>query len=129
MKNLAGQSKQATIQVRSILGDIQKGITSSVMLTEEAVKRVASGRHQAGIAERTIRDLSDNIEESIRAFQQIVAGSGQQQIGFDQVTQAFRNIGVASQQTAASTKQLEKAAANLNTLALQLREAVARYRI
>jgi methyl-accepting chemotaxis protein len=129
MKNLAGRSKDATVQVRSILGDIQKGITSSVMLTEEAVKRVESGRHQVGIAERTIRELTESIEESIRAFQQIVAGSGQQQIGFEQVTQAFRNIGIATQQTAASTKQMEKAASNLNGLAMQLRESVERYRI
>jgi methyl-accepting chemotaxis protein len=127
MKNLAGQSKQATVQVRSILGDIQKGITNSVMLTEEAVKRVESGRQQATVAERTIQQLTENIEESIRAFQQIVGGSSQQQIGFEQVTQAFRNIGIASQETAASTKQSEKAAANLSALAQQLRTTVERY--
>ncbi len=129
MKNLARQSKNATVQVRSILGDIQKGITSSVMLTEEAVKRVESGRQQATIAEETIRELTRNIDESTRAFQQIVAGSNQQQIGFEQVIQAFRNIGAASQHTAASIKQLEKAVDNLNSLAIQLREAVERYRI
>ncbi len=129
MKNLAAQSKQATVQVRSILGDIQKGITGSVMLTEEAVKRVESGRKQAATAENTIRGLNDSIEESVRAFQQIVGGSSQQQIGFEQVTQAFRNIGIASQQTASSTKQLEKAAANLSTLAQQLGAAVERYKV
>jgi methyl-accepting chemotaxis protein len=129
MKNLAGQSKQATSQVRGILGDIQKGITSSVMLTEEAVKRADSGRQQATVADQTIRKLTDSIEESVRAFQQIVGGSSQQQIGFEQVTHAFRNIAVASQQTATSTKQSEKAAANLSGLAQELRSAVARYRI
>ncbi len=129
MKNLAGQSKQATVQVRSILGDIQKAITSSVMLTEEAVKRVESGRQQANVADRTIRELTGNIEESVRAFQQIVGGSSQQQIGFEQVTEAFRNIGTASQETASGTKQSEKAAANLNALSQQLRRAVEKYRI
>jgi methyl-accepting chemotaxis protein len=129
MKNLAAQSKQATVQVRAILGDIQKAITSSVMLTEEAVKRVEAGRQQADVADRTIRELTDNIEESVRAFQQIVGGSSQQQIGFEQVTQAFRNIGIASQETATSTRQSEKAAANLNVLSLQLRAAVEKYRI
>jgi methyl-accepting chemotaxis protein len=129
MKNLAGQSKQATIQVRSILGDIQRGITTSVMMTEEAVKRAESGREQASQAERTIQDLTENTEESIRAFQQIVGGSGQQQIGFEQVTQAFRNIGIASQETATSTKQLEKAASNLTALSMQLREAVGIYKL
>jgi methyl-accepting chemotaxis protein len=129
MKNLAAQSKQATVQVRGILGDIQKGITSSVMLTEEAVKRADSGRQQAGVADQTIRKLTDNIEESVRAFQQIVGGSSQQQIGFEQVIHAFRNIGVASQQTATSTKQSEKAAANLSALAQELRGTVARYQL
>jgi methyl-accepting chemotaxis protein len=129
MKNLAAQSKQATVQVRSILGDIQKAINSSVMLTEEAVKRVEAGRQQAGVADRTIRELTDNIDESVQAFQQIVGGSSQQQIGFEQVTQAFRNIGIASQETATSTKQSEKAAANLNALSLQLRAAVEKYRL
>jgi methyl-accepting chemotaxis protein len=129
MKNLAAQSKQATVQVRAILGDIQKGITSSVMLTEEAVKRADSGRQQAGVSDQTIRKLTENIEESVRAFQQIVGGSSQQQIGFEQVIHAFRNISVASQQTATSTKQSEKAAANLSTLAQELRGAVARYQL
>jgi methyl-accepting chemotaxis protein len=129
MKNLAAQSKQATVQIRSILGDIQKGINTSVMLTEEAVKRGESGRQQSQVADRTIRQLTENLEESIRAFQQIVAGSNQQQIGFEQVTQAFRNIGIASQETATSTKQSEKAAANLSALAQQLRAVVGRYRV
>jgi methyl-accepting chemotaxis protein len=40
IKNLADQSKAATVQVKTILGDIQKEINTSVMLTEEAVKRV-----------------------------------------------------------------------------------------
>jgi methyl-accepting chemotaxis protein len=129
MKNLAAQSKQATVQVRGILGDIQKGITTSVMLTEEAVKRADSGRQQANVADQTIRKLTDSVEESVRAFQQIVGGSSQQQIGFEQVTHAFRNISVATQQTATSTKQSEKAASNLSSLAQELRSAVARYRV
>src|SRR5206468_8142790 len=56
IKNLAGQSKEATVQVKSILGAIQKGINSSVMLTEEAVKRVDLGKQQADLAASTIHE-------------------------------------------------------------------------
>ncbi len=129
VKNLADQSKEATIQVRGILGDIQKGINSSVMLTEEAVKRVESGKQQADVANSTIRTMTDSIQQSVQAFQQIVAGSNQQQIGFTQVMQAVRDIGQASQQTAASTQQLEKAALNLTALSQQLQKAVEIYRL
>ena len=129
IKNLADQSKEATVQVRSILGEIQKGINTSVMLTEEAVKRSETGKQHADIADRTIRQLTDSIQQSVQAFQQIMAGSNQQQIGFDQVAQAVRSISQASEQTAGSTKQLEQAAANVNALAQQLSKAVERYRI
>lgn len=128
MKNLAEQSKQATVQVRTILEDIQKGINNSVMLTEEAVKRVESGKRQADVGERTIREMSGSLQESIQAFQQILGATNQQQIGLEQVTQALKDIRQASEQTAVSTSQLEKAAANLNALGQQLRKAMERYR-
>jgi methyl-accepting chemotaxis protein len=65
----------------------------------------------------------------VQAFQQIVAGANQQQIGFTQVMQAVRDIGQASQQSAASTSQLEKSAVNMTALAQQLQKAVERYRV
>jgi len=129
LKNLADQSREATVQVRSILGDIQKGINTSVMLTEEAVKRVDKGKEQADVADGAIREMTGNIQQSVQAFQQILAGSNQQQIGFTQVMQAVRDIGQASQQSAVSTSQLEKAALNLTALSQQLQKAVERYRV
>ncbi len=128
IKNLADQAKEATGKVRSILGDIQKGINTSVMLTEEVVKRVDSGKKQSDVVERTIRHMAESLSASIQAFQQITAATGQQQIGFDQVTQALKNIRQAAGQTAVSTSQLEKAATNLAGLGQQLSKNVERYR-
>ena len=129
VKNLADQAKESTVQVRSILGDIQKGITRSVMLTEEAVKRVESGKKQAEVSERTIRELADTTVESVQAFQQIIATTNQQQIGYDQVTQALQDIRRSSEQTAVGTSQLEKATSSLTALSQQLRKAVERFQI
>ena len=129
MKNLSEQAKQSTVQVRSILGEIQKGINSAVMLTEEAVKRVESGKQQTDVAERTIRQMAETTQQSVSAFQQIVAATGQQHIGFEQVGAALVNIRQATEQTAAGTGQLEKATASLNALGQQLRKSVERYKI
>ncbi|HYD64970.1 MAG TPA: methyl-accepting chemotaxis protein, partial [Azospirillum sp.] len=93
------------------------------------VKRVAAGRRQADSTQATIRTMADNIHESVLAFQQIVAGTNQQQIGLEQVIQALQNIRQASTQTAAGTRQLEGAAANLNDLGQGLVEAVRNYRV
>jgi methyl-accepting chemotaxis protein len=129
MKHLADQAKSATVQVRSILEEIQKGINTSVMLTEEAVKRVESGKERADVVEGTIRQMDESIQESVGAFQQIVASTNQQQIGFEQVSQAMKNFRQTTEQTVVSTNQLEKAAANINALSQQLRKTVERYRL
>ena len=129
MKHLADRARECTVQVRTILGDIQKGINSSVMLTEEGVKRVEVGKQQADVTERTINEMNNTTIESVKAFQQIIGASNQQQIGFEQVTQGMRDIRQAAEQTASGTSQLEKAVSNLNALSHQLRAAVEQYRM
>ena len=115
------------MQVKTILGDIQKEINTSVMLTEEAVKRVDLGKHQADVAASAIRNMAANIDQSVQAFQQIVAGTNQQQIGFDNVMQAIKDMTRGSEQAALSTRQTEKAAGNLNAISAQLGVATEGY--
>ena len=129
MKNLADQAKECTVHVRKILGEIQKAINTSVMLTEEAVKRVESGKRQADVSENVIRQISSTTEESIQAFQQIIGATNQQQIGLEQVARGMQDIDQAAQQTATGTGQLEQAVVNLSALSKQLRTAVATYKV
>jgi methyl-accepting chemotaxis protein len=128
LKVLADQAKEATLQVRSILGEIQRGINTSVMLTEEAVKRVAVGRERSDVTERTIEEITASVQESVQTFQQIVASTNQQQIGIEQVMGALQNIRQASQQTAAGTRELDTAAGNLAELSRQLMVLGDRYK-
>jgi methyl-accepting chemotaxis protein len=129
MKNLSDQAKDSTVQVRTILNDIQKGINSSVMLTEEAVKRVETGRLQADVTEQTIRQMAGTTLESVEAFEQIIGAGSQQQIGIEQVAQGMKDIRQAATQTATGTIQLERAVTNLNDLSKELRSAVGRYKV
>lgn len=129
MKNLADQAKEATQQVRAILEQTQKGINTSVMLTEEALKRVEIGRERTNVSEQVIRQMANNIQESVHAFQQIVGATNQQQIGLEQVTQALHEIRLASQQTASTTGQLEQASVELTTLGEQLAKTLEKYKL
>ena len=129
MKVLADQAKDATNQVRAILGDVQRGINTSVMLTEEAVKRASAGKQRTEISQRTIGEITHRFQESVQTFQQIVASTNQQQLGIEQVMGALQNIRQASQQTAAGTRQLNDAAGNLNGLSEQLLALSGRYKI
>ena len=129
IKRLADQARDATQRVRTNLGEIQQGINTSVMLAEEAAKRVEAGRLQTESTDATIREMADAIQESVQAFQQIVAATNQHQIGLEQVMQALASIRQAASQTSSTTRELESAANNLSTLSEGLVDAVRIYRL
>jgi len=124
VKSLAEQSKKATVQVRQILGEIQRATSAAVMTTEQGTKQVGSLTKQVTEAGETIRTLADAAGEAAQAAAQIVASSGQQAVGMAQIRQAIANIHGATQQNLASTKQAERAAQDLNALGTRLLDLV-----
>ncbi len=129
IKSLADQSKLATEQVRSILGDIQKATGRSVLAAEQVSKAVENGASQAAESGESIRKLADGISESAQAAVQIAASSQQQLVGMEQVAMAMENIKQAAQQNVAGTNQAEQAAHSLNELGQRLKEMVERYKV
>lgn len=129
VKNLAEQSKQATVQVRAILGQIQKATTRAVLATEQGSKSVEAGTKQSRRAGDAITQLSESIIESAQAANQIAVSAHQQLTGMDQLSIAMESIKVATVQNAESTRQAEIAANNLHGLGLKLKTLVERYRV
>jgi len=129
VRNLAEQSKQATVQVRSILSDIQKATNAAVMVTEQGSKAVEAGVKQSVQAGESVQKLGESIADAAQAATQIAASSQQQMAGMDQVVQAMENIKMASTQNVASTRQTETAARNIGELGRKLEELVALYKV
>ena len=129
IKSLAEQSKQATAQVRTILGDIQKATSASVLAAEQGSKAVESGVKQSAEAGEAIKMLAQSIAEAAQAATQIAASSRQQQVGMDQVAQAMDNIQQATSQNMAGTKQAETAAHNLSELGQKLKGIIEQFRV
>jgi len=129
VKSLAEQSRQATNQVRTILGDIQKATAAAVMATEQGAKAVEAGTRQTEVAGESIQALTGSVTEAAQAATQIAASSQQQLVGVDQVAGAMESIKQASTQNVASAKQLETAARNLDQLGQRLKQMVERYRV
>jgi methyl-accepting chemotaxis protein len=120
VKSLAEQSKQATAQVRTILGDIQKATGAAVLATEQGGKAVEAGAKQSAEAGESIRVLAESVAEAAQAATQIAASSQQQLVGMDQVALAMDNIRQASNQNVTGTRQAESAAQNLHELGQKL---------
>ncbi|MHB8619627.1 MAG: methyl-accepting chemotaxis protein [Chloroflexota bacterium] len=129
VRSLAERSKGATIQVRTILTEIQRATNAAVLATEQGTKRAEEGSKLVEQAGRAIAQLDETIRESAGAAQQIVASTGQVGTGMDQIAAAMTSINQATTETAAGTKQLHRAAENVNELSHRLVDLVGRYRL
>lgn len=117
VRNLADQNRDATIQVREILGEIQRATNSAVMVTEEGSKGVDAGQTKVNRAGDSIRELSKAIEDAAMAAMQIAASTRQQTIGMDQLTDAMRTIKHATTETVSSTMKVESSVNRLQETA------------
>ncbi len=129
VRSLAEQSRQATAQVKDILGDIQKATNTAVMVTEEGTRRTEVGQQLARSTGEAIEAIASRIQKVEEAARQIAASTRQQLAGMDQVNSAMESIDQAAGQTEAGTQQAEKAAAGLNELAEEIKAIVAQYKL
>jgi methyl-accepting chemotaxis protein len=120
IKSLAEQSKRSTVQVRQILGEIQRATSAAVMTTEQGTKQAVAASKQIGTAGETIRALADAVQEAAQSSAQIVASAGQQALGMEQIRHAVSNIHQATQQNLTASRQSEQAARDLTQLGEQL---------
>ncbi|PKM19637.1 MAG: methyl-accepting chemotaxis protein [Gammaproteobacteria bacterium HGW-Gammaproteobacteria-15] len=128
VKSLAEQSRNATVQVRTILNDIQKAMNKVVLVTEQGGRAVDAGYNQTRLSGEAILALAGQFEQSSDAAMQIAASSQQQLIGMDQVATAMRDINNASQNNVAGARQAEQAAKALHDLGHKLKQRAATFR-
>jgi len=124
VKSLAEQSKQAVVQVRSILGEIQKASQTAVQSAEQGREAVEAGRKQSQESGEIIQNLAGGADEVAQATEQIAASSRQQLAGLEQIAQAIESINQAGNQSASGTKQVEQEVSRLQELASKLRSLV-----
>ena len=129
VRELAERSKGATGQVREILSDIQRATNAAVLVTEEGTKGVESGAKLASQAGQMIHRIAGEVEGGSQANIQMAAAAQQQMAGMEQIGQAMGSIQQATTQALASTRQAERAAQDLHTLAQNLQKVVAAYRL
>lgn len=128
VKELAIQSQQSTAQVQKILQDIRRATDRAVMATEEGNKRVDAGVVLVEKSGEMMKQLSEVIDETVRASKQIVAAVQQEVVGIDQVSTSMNEINKVTSQFVSSTQQTKGAATNMGKVAERLKECVSIYK-
>lgn len=129
IRTLAEQSKAATVQVRSILNDIQNSTSEAVLATEQGSKAVAKGVSQSAQTSEFMQKLTQSMSRVAQAANQIAITSQQQLMGVDQVTVAMNSISDAAAQHVDHMKQIEFAVVSLNSVGETLKELTNKYHL
>lgn len=122
MKSLAEQCKDSTVQVRTLITEISRGILSAVTLMDEASRRAQSGLTYTDNASVSIQQLAAQVHGGSEAFSQIVAATSQQRLAFEQVEEALISIRDSSKQTAQTGDELKETIRELKALSGRLQE-------
>jgi methyl-accepting chemotaxis protein len=113
---LAEQSKNATVQVRSILNEIQNSTSQAVLATEQGTKAVEKGVKQSAETNQSMQALSVSVSRMIQAANQISISCQQQFIGTEQMTIAMDQISKASSKLVEHMQEIESAVNSLNSI-------------
>lgn len=129
IKNLAEQSKQATSQVKNVLNDIQNAINSTALAAEQGERIVRDGMELSKEAEESILMLAGTINTFTDVAMQTSVSSQEQYIGMDQIAIAMENIKQASAHNAATSRDLEQSARDLQTISSKLKDSISIFSI
>lgn len=129
VKSMSDQSKQATAQVRKILGEIQQATTSAAMATELGSRAVDAAVLQSNQAGEAISTLATSVVDSANAAAQIAVSSQQQLAGVDQVATAMLGIKDATAQNLIAIRRVEEATLTLQELGGTLKVLTKRYQL
>jgi methyl-accepting chemotaxis protein len=129
VRKLAERTTQATSQISSMIGDIQ-GDTGTVVERMQAITpRVADGVKMAGEAAAALREISSGVVSTLNQIREVARATAEQ-------TQASSNVAENVERIAHMVKSSSESvgAANSNvrvleSLAEELRDSVARFRL
>jgi len=127
--NLAEQSKQATANIRTILTDIQRGVSSTVVSTEQGTRSVADAVKRTSDAREAIEVLTRSIADSSHETIEISSSIQKQAEGVDQISLAMEKIRDAAQKNLEITRKAEKTAEDLHELGVRLKKLTVQYHV
>lgn len=108
IRALAEQSKQATVQVRNILLDIQKATQTAVVVSDEGNKRAEAGVVRVRSIGEKLGQLAYVISQTTRASKQISTSIKQQRSGLEQILSAMKGISQVVSETALGVQEIDR---------------------
>ena len=128
MRNLAEQSRQAAVQVRSSLGEIQKHALEAALATEEGSARAALATGRSIGAQKAVEGLALVIRESAASARAIADRTRQQTATAAGLVASIAELSEATRAGAEDSTFLEARAGEIALVASRLTALAGRFR-
>jgi len=129
VERLADRSTEATKKIATLVKSIQSETNEAVGAMEKGIQEVVEGSKLAGQAGQALDDIEGVSNKLAELIQQISLAATQQARASEGVTEAMVEISGITQDTATGTKRAADAVQDLASLAQELHESVATFKL
>jgi methyl-accepting chemotaxis protein len=124
MRVLADASVKATVEVRTVLGEVLGGIRQAASLVEAASAGLDEGALRVRRLGESVSGLSGIVRESLRAAREISGAVASQGSGIGQITGAVEDLSRMMEETLRSVRATDDAAGVLREVSERVSSAV-----
>ncbi|MCK4667721.1 HAMP domain-containing protein [Candidatus Dependentiae bacterium] len=129
IKKLAETVAESTEEISHLVSEIQLSINSSIMSTEDEIKKVEEGVLKAGKVNDLLVRLYSMVEKTTDASKQISFATQQQKTAGEQVVFTMKDIANVTKQSAVSTKEVMNSTEELSKLAEDFKDIVDKFEL
>ncbi|HMN97703.1 MAG TPA: methyl-accepting chemotaxis protein [Phycisphaerales bacterium] len=127
IRRLADQTAAATVEVESMVRQMQAAVSGGVMEMDRFSDQVRRGVQAVEAAAAGLAEIIDRVNRSTERFRQVNEGMQAQSAGADQIREAMGHLTGNATQAMQSIEQFGHAANDLQNAIATLRDAVARF--
>lgn len=143
VRKLAEQSQDATKQIGTLIGEIQGGTDKAVTAMNEGTREVKLGTEVVNAAGAAFGEIVALVEQVSSQVKEISAAIDQMATGSQQIVRAVnqidslskkassesQNVSAATEEQSASMEEIASSSQSLAQLAMELREAVSKFKV
>lgn len=129
IRRLADQTAVATLDIESMVKEMQSAVSTGVMEMDKFTKEVGRGVEDVGSIGQQLGQIIEQVQSLNPRFASVNEGMEAQSLGAQQISDAMLQLREASVQTADALRETNRAIEQLNDAAQKLRLETTRFKV
>lgn len=129
IRRLADQTAVATLDIESMVKEMQSAVSTGVMEMDKFTKEVGRGVEDIRTISAQLAEIIDRVQSLTPRFESVNQGMGAQSEGAQQISQAMVQLSEASAQTADALREINGAIGQLNEASQGLRQEISKFKV